>query len=91
EWDLLPPFTSLEDVDLYTVEAGPAAWVILGRDSEESGSIGWTSLDGLCWSALPFEMSGSDTAVTSEHIVVLDRSAYPDIWVGTTTGGSGSC
>ncbi len=91
EWDLLPSFTSLEGSDLYTVEAGPAAWVILGRDSQEADSIGWTSLDGTCWSPLPFEISGLDTAVTSEHIVILDRTSYPETWVGTITGGSGSC
>jgi hypothetical protein len=91
EWDLLPSFASLEGIDLYTVEAGPAAWVILGRDSGESNSIGWISLDGTCWSRSPFEISGLDTAVTSEHIVILDRTSYPETWVGTITGGSGSC
>jgi hypothetical protein len=90
-WELITTFTTLTGIDLYTVEAGPAAWVILGRDSEEANSIGWISLDGTCWSTLPFEISGLDTAVTSEHFVILDRTSYPETWVGTITGGSGSC
>jgi len=91
DWELLSSFTSLEGIDLYSVDAGPSAWVILGRDGEESDSIGWTSLDGTCWSPLPFEISGLEAAVTSEHIVILDRTSYPETWVGTVTGGSGSC
>jgi hypothetical protein len=91
EWEPIEFFASLTGVDLYTVEAGPAGWVILGRDVEGSGSVGWTSLDGLCWLSLPWYVSGGDTAISSEHIVVLDRTSYPDIWVGTVTGGSGSC
>lgn len=91
EWEQIGSFAALSDVDLYTVEAGRAGWVILGRGIEGSGSVGWTSLDGLCWTSLPRYVSGGDTAITSEHIVVLDRTAYPDIWVGTITGGSGSC
>jgi hypothetical protein len=91
QWDQIEQLTSLSGVDLYTVEAGPAGWVILGRDSQGAGSVGWTSLDGLCWTSLPPFVSGGDTAITPEHIVVLDRTTYPDIWVGTITGGSGSC
>jgi len=91
QWDQIEELTSRSGVDLYTVEAGPAGWVILGRDSQGAGSVGWTSLDGLCWTPLPPFVSGGDTAITSEHIVVLDRTTYPDLWVGTMTGGSGSC
>jgi hypothetical protein len=91
EWEPIEVFASLTGVDLYTVEAGAAGWVILGRDIEGSGAVGWTSLDGLCWLSLPWYVSGGDTAISSEHIVVLDRTSYPDIWVGTITGGSGSC
>jgi len=90
-WEPIASFTTLTDLDLYTVEAGPAAWVILGRNSEESGSVGWTSNDGICWSPLPFEISGGDNAVSAEHIVILDRTIYPELWQGETTGGSGSC
>lgn len=90
-WEPLDEFTTLTDVDLYTIEAGPAGWVILGRDSQGAGSVGWTSRDGLCWTSLPPFVSGGDTAVASDHIIVLDRTAYPAMWVGTITGGSGSC
>ncbi|MDP9143166.1 MAG: hypothetical protein M3N43_00435 [Actinomycetota bacterium] len=90
-WELITSLTTLTGVDLYTVEAGPAAWVILGRDSEESDSIGWTSLDGTCWNPLPFEISGADTAITSQHMVILDRTTYPEVWQGAITGGGGSC
>ena len=91
EWEPINVFTSLSGIDLYTVEAGPAGWVILGRDIQGSGSVGWTSSDGLCWVSLPWYVSGGDTAVTSEHIVILDRTTYPELWVGAITGGSGSC
>ncbi len=91
DWEPIDSFGSLTDIDLYTVEAGPAGWVILGRDSQGSGSVGWTSLDGLCWESVPWYVSGGDTAVTSEHIVILDRTTYPEIWGGAATGGSGSC
>ncbi|MGH8872661.1 MAG: hypothetical protein ACRDWS_11855 [Acidimicrobiia bacterium] len=90
-WEPIDSFTALAGIDLYTIEAGPAGWVILGRDREGSGTVGWTSTDGLCWTALPWYVNGGEAAVTSEHIVVLDRTAYPEIWVGTATGESGSC
>jgi hypothetical protein len=91
DWEPVDSFDSLTDIDLYTVEAGPAGWVILGRDSQGSGSVGWTSLDGRCWEAIPWYVSGGDTAVTAEHMVILNRTTYPEIWIGTITGGSGSC
>jgi hypothetical protein len=90
-WEPIDEFTTLSEVDLYTIEAGPAGWVILGRDSQGAGSVGWTSLDGLCWTSLPPFVSGGDTAVASEQVVILDRTEYPEMWVGTITGGSGSC
>lgn len=90
-WEQVDEFTNLSEVDLYTIEAGPAGWVILGRDSQGAGSVGWTSRDGLCWTSLPLFVSGGDTAVASEQLVILDRTAYPEMWVGTITGGSGSC
>jgi hypothetical protein len=90
-WETIDEFTTLSEADLYTIETGPAGWVILGRDSQGAGSVGWTSLDGLCWTALPPFVSGGDTAVASDHVVIFDRTAYPEMWVGTFTGGSGSC
>ena len=91
DWETVHTFSSISDVDLYTIEAGPAGWVILGRDSQGAGTVGWTSQDGLCWLSLPSSVSGGDSAVNSEHIVVLDRTTYPEIWVGSATGGIGSC
>ena len=90
-WEPIDEFSTLSEIDLYTIEAGPAGWVILGRDSQDAGSVGWTSRDGLCWTSLPPFVSGGDTAVGSEQFVILDRTAYPEMWVGTVTGGSGSC
>jgi hypothetical protein len=90
-WELIPSFFRLLNVDLFTVEAGPAGWVILGKNSEESGSVGWTSVDGICWNSLPWYIRGGDTAVSAEHIVILDRTTYPELWQGAVTGGSGSC
>ncbi|HEY4607504.1 MAG TPA: hypothetical protein VIH55_07620 [Acidimicrobiia bacterium] len=91
DWELIENFASLTDVDLYTIETGPAGWVILGRDSESSDTLGWTSMDGLCWTALPWVVSGNDAAVGAEQILVLDRSSYPEMWQGTTSGQNGSC
>jgi hypothetical protein len=65
--------------------------VILGRNSEGSGTVGWTSLDGLCWLPLPLPVSGSDSAVTTEHILIVDRTTYPVVWRGAVTGGNGAC
>jgi hypothetical protein len=91
DWQQIESFDPGSDIDLYTVEAGPAGWVVLGRDSQGVGTVGWTSHDGLCWLPLPMSVTGGDTAITSEHMVILDRTTYPQIWVGTATGGSGSC
>lgn len=90
-WEPISFFSDLEDVDLFTVEAGPAGWVMLGQGSDETTTAGWTSLDGQCWSTIPLNISGIDTAITSEHILIIDRSSYPEIWQGTMTGGTGSC
>lgn len=91
DWEPIGTFASVADADLYTVEAGPAGWVILGRNSEGSGTVGWTSLDGLCWLPLPLPVSGSDSAVTTEHILIVDRTTYPVVWRGAVTGGNGAC
>lgn len=91
EWELAHDFGSLSALDLYTVEAGGAGWVILGRDTQGLDTVGWTSEDGVCWISLPEQVDGGDTAVTSQQIVVLDQVNYPEIWVGTATGGTGRC
>ena len=91
EWDQSETFAFVSGVDLYTVQAGPAGWVILGRESEGSTAVGWTSTDGTCWTALPDEVNGSGAAVTQEMVMVVDRITYPETWVATTTGGTGTC
>jgi hypothetical protein len=90
-WEPMAFFTDLEEVDLFTVESGAAGWVVLGRDSEGSDTVGWTSSDGLCWNVLPDSIDGGDAAVSAEHIIVFDRTTYPELWQGTTTGGNGAC
>jgi|GEM_PF-5501083 len=91
-WDPIDnTFALLSGVDLYTVQAGPAGWVILGEESEDSSPVGWTSTDGLCWTALPAEVVGSGAAVSEEMVMVVDRITYPETWVATATGGTGTC
>jgi hypothetical protein len=90
-WDLIDTFALESGVDLYTVQAGPAGWVILGRETEDSSPVGWTSADGLCWTALPVEVDGSSAAVSQEMMMVIDRITYPETWVASTTGNAGSC
>jgi len=91
EWDQRDSFAFVSGVDLYTVQAGPAGWVILGRESEGSAAVGWTSSDGSCWTALPVEVNGSDAAVSREMMMVVDRITYPETWVATATGSAGTC
>jgi hypothetical protein len=91
EWDQSDSFAFVSGVDLYTVQAGPAGWVILGRESEGSAAVGWTSSDGSCWTALPVEVNGSDPAVSREMMMVVDRITYPETWVATATGSAGTC
>jgi hypothetical protein len=91
DWDLVDDFAALSSLDLYKVEAGGAGWVILGQESGGPNTVGWTSRDGLCWTALPEEVGGGDTVVSSERVVVLDPVTFPELWVGTSTGGAGRC
>jgi hypothetical protein len=91
DWDLVDDFASLSSVDLYTVEAGGAGWVILGQEFAGPDTVGWTSGDGLCWTPLPGEVGGGDTVVSSKQVLVLDPVTVPEIWVGTSTGGAGRC
>ncbi len=78
-------------IDLYAIEADSAGWVILGRQTEGSGTVGWTSVDGVCWEELPWQVGGLATAIEDEHLLILDRTSYPEIWRASVTGGSGSC
>ena len=90
EWvDITPPMP--EAVDLYRIEAGPAGWVILGRDSLESRPVGWTSVDTTCWEPLPGHVGGGEAVVTADHIFILDRVGSPDLWMSTPTGSLGAC
>ncbi len=89
-WHDVASFSELDGVDLYTVEAGAAGWVILAKQSDGPGTVGWTSIDGACWSTLPAQVTGLDVAVSDEQILVIDRTTYPEVWLGTATG-SGSC
>jgi hypothetical protein len=91
EWDRIDTFEFVSGVDLYTVQAGPAGWVILGRESEGSSPVGWTSSDGMCWSALPADVDGSGAAVSRDHMMVVERVTYPETWVAAATGSAGSC
>jgi hypothetical protein len=90
-WELITTFPEVPGFDLYTVGAGPAAWVILGQTDEESRPVGWTSLDGVCWEPLPWEAAGTDVAIGDDAVLILDRTRYPEIWRGSVTGGAGSC
>ena len=91
EWDQSEAFAFVSGVDLYTVQAGPAGWVILGRESEGATAVGWTSSDGLCWTALPDDVSGSGAAVAREMMMVVDRITFPGTWIATATGRTGTC
>ena len=91
EWDQSDTFALVSGIDLYTVHAGMAGWVILGREGEGSSPVGWTSSDGLCWTALPADVNGSGAVVSREMMMVVDRITYPETWVASTTGSRGSC
>jgi hypothetical protein len=65
--------------------------VILGRDSLQSTSVGRTSRDGECWEPLAPRVGGSEAVVSDEAILVVDRTAFPQMWLATPTGSSGVC
>jgi hypothetical protein len=90
-WETIDSFPEVAGYDLYTVAAGPAAWVVLGQTDEQSSPVGWTSLDGVCWEPLPWEATGTDVAVGDHSVLILDRTSYPEVWRGSLTGGTGSC
>jgi hypothetical protein len=89
-WREIDSFSELSGVDLLTIEAGAAGWVILGSDSHGPGTVGWTSTDGSCWDSLPPQVGGLDAAVSERQVLVIDRAVYPELWLGSATG-SGSC
>jgi hypothetical protein len=91
DWVGVATLGAVSGVDLYTVQAGPAGWLILGRDGQRSNAIGWTSADGLCWSMLPEEVDGAGAAVSGDQIMIVDRITYPRTWVAESTGSTGSC
>ncbi|HEX6299972.1 MAG TPA: hypothetical protein VF148_05880 [Acidimicrobiia bacterium] len=80
-----------EAVDLYRIAASPAGWVILGRDSLESRPVGWTSTDATCWDRLPDPVRGGDAVVSEDHILVMDRTGLPGMWLASPTGSRGAC
>lgn len=89
-WHEIDSFTELSGLDLLTIEAGPAGWVILAKDGGGPGTSGWTSTDGSCWEPLPSQVGGLDAAINEDQVMVIDRTAYSELWIGTATG-SGSC
>ncbi|HLF61526.1 MAG TPA: hypothetical protein VI980_10145 [Acidimicrobiia bacterium] len=91
EWEPVAPTGSWGSVDLVSVDVGPGGWIVLGKLSESSGFAGWTSRDGLCWEALPKHVGGGDAAVASTHIILADRTSYPELWVGTVLATDRSC
>jgi hypothetical protein len=90
EWAEITPDTA-GAVDLYRVEAGEAGWVILGHDNLESRPVGWTSSDAVCWEPLPQPVSGSEAVVSGNHILLVDRTDLPGMWLATPTGSAGAC
>lgn len=91
EWESLLPGESWGEVDLVAVEAGRGGWIVVGKLSERSGFAGWTSPDGVCWEALPLDVDGGDAVVAATHIMLVDRSSYPKLWVGSVLSTEGSC
>jgi hypothetical protein len=89
-WSEVDTFSEVTGLDLLTIEAGPAGWVILAKDGDGPGTSGWTSTDGSCWEPLPSQVGGLDAVVSEHQVLVIDRTAYPELWLGTATG-SGSC
>ena len=72
----------LKDVTFYNF--------ILAKDGGGPGTSGWTSTDGSCWEPLPSQVGGLDAAINEDQVMVIDRTAYSELWIGTATG-SGSC
>jgi len=90
DWEEITPRID-RAVDLYRVEAGAAGWVILGRESFSSEPVGWTSTDGSCWEPLPSPVGGSEAVVSEDGVLVIDRTRFPQAWLGTPSGSPGAC
>ncbi len=86
DWEAIETFDSLGGIELYTVRAGGAGWVIVGQETETSSPLGWVSPDGICWTALPAEVDGDDAAVAPSRVVLVYRVTYPEIWVTDMAG-----
>jgi hypothetical protein len=82
-WDLLDDFDPGSGVDLFTVRAGGAGWVILGQETDTSNPVGWVSADATCWSALPAGVDGDDAAITADHLMLVQRVTFPETWITT--------
>jgi hypothetical protein len=89
-WEPVDPTGSWGPVDLISVDAGPAGWIVLGKN-DSSGFTGWTSRDAQCWEALPLDVEGGDAAVATNHMILVDRTSYPAVWIGSRPSSAGSC
>ncbi len=90
-WEVVTALSSVGEADLFSVEAGEAGWIVLGRDEAGFESVGWTSTDGRCWEPVPLPVRGWDAAVARSRILVLDRGTPAGMWTGTPTGERGIC
>jgi hypothetical protein len=83
EWSRLNALDAGSGVDLFTVRAGGAGWVVLGQETESSRQVGWTSPDGACWVPLPTDVHAGDAGVSGTQVLLVDRVRYPETWVST--------
>jgi len=91
EWETVVPSGEWESVDLISVDVGPGGWIVLGKLSDSTGSVGWTSTDGLCWEDLPPFVEGGNASVATSHMILVGRTTYPDVWIGSLLSPDGSC
>jgi hypothetical protein len=82
-WDLLDSFDPGSSIDLYSVRAGEAGWVILGQETENSSPVGWVSPDGTCWTGLPANVDADDAVLTADRMMLVQRATYPETWMAT--------
>ena len=86
QWDPLSGFEPGSGVDLYTVRAGEAGWVILGQETETSRPVGWVSADADFWTAVPAEGDGDDAAITGDRAMLVHRVTFPETWLSDMAG-----
>ncbi len=91
EWEPLSPAGSWGEVDLMSLDAGPAGWVVMGRASDASEWVGWTSREGVCWEGVPRDVDGGDVMVGSDRVLVVDRAHFPSLWLGRNVPAQGPC